>query len=41
LNSKRVSGFDQAPLQPTMPLMTAGAVPGMTYIYLCIGVATS
>ncbi|TKW02061.2 hypothetical protein SEVIR_8G214600v4 [Setaria viridis] len=26
--SKRVSGFDQGPLQQTMPIVTAGAVPG-------------
>ncbi|PAN43510.1 hypothetical protein PAHAL_8G240900 [Panicum hallii] len=26
--SKRVSGFDQAPPQPTMPIAAAGAVPG-------------
>jgi len=24
-----VSGFDQAPLQPPMPIAAAGAVPGM------------
>jgi len=24
-----MSGFDQAPLQPTLPIAAAGAVPGM------------
>jgi hypothetical protein len=32
LNSKRVSGFDQAPPQHALPIVAAGAIPGMMEI---------
>lgn len=32
LNSKRVSGFDQAPPQQALPIVAAGAIPGMMEI---------
>jgi hypothetical protein len=32
LNSKRVSGFDQAPTQQAVPIVAAGVIPGMMEI---------
>jgi hypothetical protein len=32
LNSKRVSGFDQAPTQQALPIVAAGVIPGMIEI---------
>lgn len=34
LNSKRVSGFDQAPPQSAVPMVAAGVIPGM--LEICI-----
>ena len=32
LNSKRVSGFDQAPPQQALPIVATGAIPGMNLL---------
>jgi len=38
LNSKRVSGFDQAPPQQALPIVAAGAIPGMIFLYIYLSI---